>query len=122
MLHYMCKSKIHMATVTQADLNYEGSITIDAQLMEAAGIMTYERIQVLNVNNGHRIETYVIPGKAGSGVICLNGATARAGQPGDKVILITYGLMNDEEALNCRPKIVFVDGRNRLRRIKRLPT
>lgn len=110
----MCKSKIHRATVTETNLNYVGSVTIDAALMEAADILPYERVQVVNVNNGERLETYAIPGEAGGGQICLNGAGARLAQPGDLVIIISYGIFSDAEARDLRPAVLFVDGQNRL--------
>jgi len=109
----MCKSKIHRATVTDANLNYVGSITIDAELMEKADILPYEKVQVVNNNNGARLETYVIAGERGRGDICLNGAAARLVQPGDTVIIISYAQYSQEELGNFRPKIVFVDERNR---------
>ena len=105
----MMKSKIHRATVTEANLNYVGSITIDEDLMDAADLWENEKVQVVNINNGARLETYVIPGPRGSGVICLNGAAARHAQPGDKVIIISYALMTEEEARNYRPRIVLMD-------------
>ncbi|MCC7224040.1 MAG: aspartate 1-decarboxylase [Chitinophagales bacterium] len=109
------KSKIHRATVTQADLNYIGSITIDEQLMEAAGIIENERVQIVNCNNGERLETYVIKGQAGSGVICLNGAAARKVHVGDIVIIIGYGYLEYEEAKQYKGgATVFVDHRNRI--------
>ncbi len=109
------KSKIHRATVTQADLNYIGSITIDESLMEAAGILENERVQIVNCNNGKRLETYVIKGQAGSGVICLNGAAARKVHVGDIVIIIGYGYMAYEEAKQYKGgTTVFVDHRNRI--------
>ena len=114
MMKTMLKCKIHRATVTDAVLHYEGSVTIDKRLMEAAEILPFERIQVLNVNNGHRVETYVIEGPAGSGIICLNGPTARLGQVGDVVILITYALMNFREASKHRPIVVYVDEKNKI--------
>ncbi|MBC7341005.1 MAG: aspartate 1-decarboxylase [Clostridia bacterium] len=120
MLRTMMKSKIHRARVTQADLNYVGSITIDSQLLEAAGILPYEKVQVVNNNNGARLETYVIAGEAGSGVICLNGAAARLAQPGDIVIIISYGIYSDEEIKGHRPQVVFVDEGNRIERIASL--
>ncbi|MDK2800438.1 MAG: aspartate 1-decarboxylase [Clostridiales bacterium] len=110
----MMKGKIHRATVTEANLNYVGSITIDAALMEAAGILSNQKVQVVNNNNGERFETYVIPGKRDSGVICLNGAAARLAQPGDKIIIITYGWMDEREAIHYVPKVVFVDEKNRI--------
>jgi len=109
----MHKSKIHRATVTDANLDYIGSITIDQDLMEAADILPNERVQVVNNNNGERIETYVIAGERGSGVICLNGAAARKAQPGDTVIIISYGLMDDAEIQELEPKVVIVDEDNR---------
>lgn len=108
----MLKSKIHRAVITQAELDYVGSITIDEQLMEAAGLVEYERVHVVNVNSGSRIETYVIAGQRGSGVICLNGAAARAGQRGDPVIIMAYTDMTPDEAAVQRPKVVFVDEKN----------
>ena len=114
MLREMCKSKIHAATVTETNLNYNGSITIDKALLEAVDILHYERVQVLNINNGTRVETYVIEGKRNSGVICLNGAAARWAQPGDRVIIISYCLVEDKDARNWKPKIVLVDENNKL--------
>lgn len=117
MQRVMCKSKIHRATVTGADLNYMGSITIDADLMEKADILPYEKVQVVNNNNGVRLETYVISGERGRGEICLNGAAARHAQEGDKVIVISYGLYEKEELNHFFPKIVFVDEKNRIYRV-----
>lgn len=114
MFRTMMKSKIHRATVTEANLNYVGSITIDADLMEAADILPNEKVQVVNNNNGARLETYVIEGPRGSGVICLNGAAARMVQPGDKIIIISYGVMDDREARLYQPRVVFVDEQNRI--------
>jgi aspartate 1-decarboxylase len=114
MLRLMCKSKIHRATVTAAELHYPGSLTIDANLMEAANIVPYERVQVVNINNGARFETYAITGEKGRGEICLNGAAARLGQPGDLVIIITYVMMEDAECRNYEPNVVHVDERNRI--------
>jgi len=108
------KSKIHRATITQADLNYVGSITIDRDLIEAAGLMEGERVQIVNNNNGERLETYVIPGERGSGTICLNGAAARRAQVGDVVIIIAYAWMTPEEARNFTPKVVFPDEHNKI--------
>ena len=108
------KSKIHRVKVTQADLNYVGSITIDEDLMDAAGLIDGEKVQVVNNNNGERLETYVIPGERGSGVICLNGAAARRAQVGDLVIIISYAWMDFEEAKAFQPKVVFPDENNRL--------
>lgn len=110
----MYKGKIHKATVTEANLNYVGSITIDRHLMDAAGIIPGERVQIVNNHNGERIETYVIEGAPGSGVICLNGAAARRVQPGDEVIIISYCWVDQKEAASLQPKIVFVDKDNRI--------
>ncbi|HET7460081.1 MAG TPA: aspartate 1-decarboxylase [Longimicrobium sp.] len=112
----MCKSKIHRATVTGADLNYVGSITIDPVLMEAADLLEYEQVAVVNVNNGARFETYVIPGVPGKGEICLNGAAARLAHPGDKVIVISYAQYSEEELERYRPVFIFVDEQNRINR------
>ncbi|MDH7479754.1 MAG: aspartate 1-decarboxylase [Syntrophomonadaceae bacterium] len=114
MFRTMLKSKIHRAVVTDADLNYVGSITIDRDLMEAANIWPNEKVQVVNNNNGARFETYVIAGERGSGVICLNGAAARMAQKGDIVIIISYGVFSEEEARRYQPDLVFVDESNRL--------
>jgi aspartate 1-decarboxylase len=108
----MLKSKIHRATVTEAKLNYVGSITIDRKLMEEANIIEYEKIQVVNINNGSRIETYVIAADENSGIICLNGAAARYAQAGDKVILMTYCEMDEKEAKLHKPIVVFVKDDN----------
>jgi len=108
------KSKIHRATVTDADINYMGSITIDEALMKASNLIEFEKVQVLNINNGERIETYVIKGKRGSGVICLNGAAARKFLPNDLVIIVSYATMDFEEAKNFKPSIAFVDSKNKL--------
>ncbi|CAM4321569.1 aspartate 1-decarboxylase [Saccharibacillus endophyticus] len=113
MYRTMMKSKIHRATVTEANLNYVGSITIDEDLMEAADLLENEKVQIVDNNNGERLETYVIPGERGSGVICLNGAAARRVQPGDTVIIISYASMSNEEALTHEPTVVFVDAGNR---------
>jgi len=107
------KSKIHRATITAADLHYEGSLTVDQDLLDAADLVTYEEIQVVNVNNGSRFTTYVIPGERGSGTMQLNGAAARLGHPGDLVIVISYGLFSEAEAKGHVPRVVFVDERNR---------
>jgi aspartate 1-decarboxylase len=109
----MFKSKIHRARVTDANLNYMGSITIDEDLLEAADILPYEQVQVVNLHNGARFETYTIPGPRGKGDIILNGAAARLVQPGDLVIIISYALMDAEEIKELRPKVVFVDEANR---------
>ncbi len=113
------KSKLHRAVVTQAELNYVGSVTIDADLMKAAGLYEYEHVHIVNVNSGSRIETYVIEGEAGSGVICLNGAAARSGQKGDRVIIMAYADMTPDELENHSPKVVFVDDENHPVRIAR---
>jgi aspartate 1-decarboxylase len=114
MLIHRFKSKIHRATITEANLNYMGSITIDEALMEAADILEGEKVQIVNNNNGERLETYVIKGQRDSGVICLNGAAARRVQVGDVIIIITYALMSQEEAKEFQPKLVFVDHSNRI--------
>jgi aspartate 1-decarboxylase len=111
----LMKSKIHRATVTGADLNYEGSISIDKNLLDAAGIMIYEKVQVVNLNNGARLETYVIEGEAGSGEVMLNGPAARLGQVGDLIIIIAYAELSPDEARDHKPKIVMVDPENRPR-------
>ncbi|MDD5465183.1 MAG: aspartate 1-decarboxylase [Candidatus Omnitrophica bacterium] len=115
MLRTMLKSKIHRATVTEANLYYEGSITIDADLIRAADILEHEKVEVLNLNNGQRIETYVIKGKAGSGVICLNGPAARGSCPGDTVIIVSYVSVEDKETKSLKPKIIKVNARNKIK-------
>lgn len=110
----LMKSKIHRATVTEANLDYVGSITIDEDLMDEAEIYSNEKVQIVDNNNGNRLETYVIPGKRGSGMICLNGAAARLIYPGDIIIIISYGLFDRIEAKSFLPKIVFVDKDNRV--------
>ena len=117
MILTMLKGKIHRATVTQAELNYVGSITIDKTLMEAAGILENEKVQIVDINNGARLETYVMPGKRESGVICLNGAAARLVQPGDKVIIIAYAQMNEDEARKYKPSVVFMNDDNTIKEI-----
>ena len=117
MLINMLKSKIHRATVVQAELDYVGSITIDEDLMVAAGINEYEQVQIVDVNNGSRFETYVIAGEKGSGMICLNGAAARMVSTGDKIIIMCYAQMTLEELENHSPKVVFVDDDNKISRI-----
>ncbi|MBU6140467.1 MAG: aspartate 1-decarboxylase [Proteobacteria bacterium] len=111
----LLKAKIHRATVTMADLNYEGSISIDTDLLEASGILIHEQVDVLNINNGARFTTYTIPAKAGSGEIQVNGAAARLVQVGDPVIIISYAGMNEEEAKKFQPKVVLVDEKNRVK-------
>lgn len=118
MLLNLLKAKIHRATVTAADLHYEGSITVDRALMEAAGLLEHERVQVVDIDNGARLETYVIPGEPESGTICLNGAAARLVQPGDKVIIMAYTWVSAEEAQGFRPRVVLVDQANKVREIK----
>jgi aspartate 1-decarboxylase len=113
----MLKGKIHRAVVTQAELNYVGSITIDSSLMEAAGILEYEMVQIVDVENGNRFETYVIAGEAGSGMICLNGAAARQVLVGDHVIIMCYCQMTPDEAGQHKPKVVFVDDGNKISRV-----
>lgn len=113
----MLKGKIHRATVVQAELDYVGSITVDEELMEAAGILEYELVQIVDINNGQRFETYVIAGERDSGMICLNGAAARMVAVGDKVILMAYASMTPEEAKAHAPRVVFVDEKNRVSRI-----
>ena len=108
------KSKIHRVKVTQAELNYVGSITIDEDLMDAAGILENEQVHVVNNNNGERLITYVIKGERGTGIICLNGAAARKAQVGDVVIIISYGMMTQEEAGTFKPKVVFPDENNKI--------
>ena len=107
-------SKIHRATVTEANLEYVGSITIDEELMDAAKLQEGQKVDILDINNGERFHTYVIKGKADSGMICLNGAAARKVQPGDKVIIIAYGLYNPEEMENYKPNIIIVDDNNKI--------
>jgi aspartate 1-decarboxylase len=114
MLVTICKSKIHRATVTEADLNYEGSITIDKKLMDAADILPNEKVQVLNLNNGARFETYVLVAEADSGIICLNGPAARLGQVGDLLIIVSYCDLEFEEAKKYKPKVVYVDQKNKI--------
>lgn len=113
MQRHLMKSKIHRATITSADLHYEGSLTVDEDLLDAADLASYEEVQVVNVNNGSRFSTYVIPGARGSGTIQLNGAAARLGLPGDLVIIIAYGVVDEAEVARHQPRVVFVDGQNR---------
>ena len=115
----MLKGKIHRDVVVQAELNYVGSITVDPDLMEAAGIVEYEKVQIVDVENGSRFETYTIAGEPGSGMICLNGAAARMVQKGDHIILMAYCDMTPEEAKEHQPKVVFVDEKNRIRKVSR---
>ena len=115
----MLKGKIHRATVVQAELDYVGSITVDEDLMDAAGIREYEQVQIVDVNNGQRFETYVIAGQRGSGMICLNGAAARCVSVGDKVIIMCYAQVDEREAAQMKPRVVFVDDDNKASRITR---
>ena len=113
----MLKSKIHRVTVTQAELYYEGSITVDKDLLEAANILPYEKVQVLNFNNGSRLDTYTIEGAAGSGTICLNGPAARFGSVGDEVIIVSYVHLPEETAKKFKPKVVLVDKKNKITKV-----
>jgi aspartate 1-decarboxylase len=113
----MMKAKIHRATVTEANLNYVGSVTIDKEIMDAVDILPNEKVQIVNNNNGARLETYVIEGEPGSGVICLNGAAARLVQPGDTVIIISYALMTDEEARSHKPRIAIMGENNKIKEL-----
>mgnify|MGYP000389812591 CR=1 FL=1 len=113
----MLQGKIHRATVTQAELDYVGSITVDEDLLDAAGIKEYQLVQIVDVNNGNRFETYTIAGERGSGVMCLNGAAARCVSTGDKIIIMAYGQYDPEEAKNHKPSVVFVDEKNKISRI-----
>ena len=119
MILNMLKGKIHRATIHQAELDYVGSITIDKDLLDAANILEYETVQVVDVNNGARLETYTIAGERGSGMICLNGAAARLVQPGDTCIIMCYCQMTPEEAETHRPHVVFVDEENTIREVMR---
>lgn len=113
----MLKAKIHRAVVQQADLSYVGSITIDEELLEKSGILEYEKVQIVDINNGNRFETYTIAGERGSGLICLNGAAARCVQVGDHIIIMSYVQMEEKEAKEHRPKVVFVDEDNKITKI-----
>lgn len=116
MQRFMMKSKIHRATVTDADLHYEGSISIDENLMEAANMIPYEQVEIYDVNNGERFSTYIIKGKRNSGTICLNGAAARKVAKGDLVIIATYVAVEDEEARKWKPKCILVDAKNKIKK------
>lgn len=109
--------KIHRATVTEANLNYVGSITIDEDLLDAVGMIANEKVQIVNNNNGARLETYIIPGERGSGVICLNGAAARLVQPGDIIIIISYALVSEEKVTNHKPRVAILDENNRIKEL-----
>jgi aspartate 1-decarboxylase len=108
----MFKSKIHRAVVTQAELHYEGSLTVDMNLMDAADLLPYEKVSIVNINNGERFETYIIPGERGSGVMCLNGAAARKAMVGDRIIVMSYATMSEEEARDYKPTVVMVNEQN----------
>lgn len=110
----MLKGKLHRATVTEADLNYVGSITVDRDLLEASGIYEYEKVHIVDINNGNRFETYTIAGEPGSGIICLNGAAARCVQTGDKIIIMAYAELEDEEVADHKPKVVFLEDDNKI--------
>ncbi|OAU99931.1 MULTISPECIES: aspartate 1-decarboxylase [Moraxella] len=114
MIRTLLGGKIHRATVTQANLNYVGSITVDVDLLDAAGILVNEKVSIVNNNNGERFETYTIAGERGSGVVCLNGAAARKVQPGDVIIIMNYLMMNDSEAQTHQPNVVLVDANNHI--------
>ncbi|TAH83409.1 aspartate 1-decarboxylase [Bacillus subtilis] len=114
MYRTMMSGKLHRGTVTEANLNYVGSITIDEDLIDAVGMLPNEKVQIVNNNNGARLETYIIPGKRGSGVICLNGAAARLVQEGDKVIIISYKMMSDQEAASHEPKVAVLNDQNKI--------
>jgi aspartate 1-decarboxylase len=116
MIRVMMKSKIHGATVTEANLRYTGSITIDKDLLKASNILPFERVQIVNLHNGSRVETYVLEGRAGSGTICMNGAAARWAEVGDQVIIISYALLTPGEIRRHTPRLVFVDDKNRVKR------
>ena len=116
MFRIMMKSKIHGATVTEANLKYTGSITIDRNLLKASDMYPFERVQIVNLNNGTRVETYVLEGQPGSGTICMNGAAARWAEVGDRVIIISYSLLTEKEIKKHSPKIVFVDDKNRVKK------
>lgn len=115
MLRVMLRSKIHRATVTDASIDYDGSLTVDEVLLQAAGILPHEQVMVSNLNNGERFETYVIAGRAGSGTICLNGPTARKGVVGDRIVIFCYELYNEEELKRYQPIIIRVDEKNRVK-------
>jgi aspartate 1-decarboxylase len=113
----MLKAKLHKATITEADLSYEGSLTIDKDLMDAVGIIPFEKVKVYNINNGERFDTYAIEGPTGSGVIGLNGAAARKGMVGDRIIIVTYALLNDNELVGYYPQIALLDDNNTIKQM-----
>ncbi|GHH98211.1 aspartate 1-decarboxylase [Neobacillus kokaensis] len=117
MFRTMMNGKIHRATVTEANLNYVGSITIDKDLLDAVGMMANEKVQIVNNNNGARLETYIIPGERGSGVVCLNGAAARLVQPGDIVIIISYVLVSEDNVASHQPKVAIMDENNHIKEL-----
>jgi aspartate 1-decarboxylase len=117
MFHTVLKSKLHHATVTEAKLHYQGSCTIDMDLLDRAKMSVNEQIHVLNVNNGERFVTYILPGERGSGIICLNGACARLAQVGDKVIIVSYGMIDDEELKNYVPNVLILDEKNKVAKV-----
>ncbi|NOY58137.1 MAG: aspartate 1-decarboxylase [Calditrichaeota bacterium] len=116
MQRLMCKSKIHRARVTDANLNYEGSLTLDKDLMEAANLLAFEKVQIVNINNGTRAETYIIEGERGSGEVCINGALARWAHVDDLIIIISYAIVDESEILTFKPVALFVDENNRIKR------
>jgi aspartate 1-decarboxylase len=118
----MLKGKIHRARVTAADLNYEGSIEIDSSLLDAAGIIPYERVEIWSLTSGERFSTYALPAPRGSGIIAVNGAAARKAQAGDEIIIAAFAYMTEKESLGWKPRVVFVDGKNRLRPLPRIAT
>ncbi|MCC7495562.1 MAG: aspartate 1-decarboxylase [Fimbriimonadaceae bacterium] len=118
MLRAFCRAKLHRVTITDANLNYVGSLTVDLDLLDAAGLLPYEQVQVVNINTGARLETYLIPGARGGGTICLNGAAARLGAAGDLAIVIAYGWLTEQELTEFRPRLVQVDADNRVTRIE----
>ena len=119
MLRTLLKSKIHRATVTEANLDYRGSITIDSKLLDAVDILPYEKVQVVNVTNGARLETYALAGAPGSGTVCVNGAAAHHANEGDIVIILAYAMLNSEEAQEFTPKVVLVDDKNRIIKVEK---
>lgn len=117
MFRTMMKAKIHRARVTEANLNYVGSVTIDQDIIDKVGILPHEKVQIVNNNNGARLETYVIPGERGTGVVCLNGAAARLVQPGDTVIIVTYAILSDEELVTFKPKVALMNDNNEVEQV-----